>query len=41
MDQKIIEILETLLLECWSSETSSLWSPENPARGQCDPRSTT
>ena len=36
MDQKIIEILETLLLKCWSSETSSLWSPENPARGQCD-----
>ncbi len=36
MDQEIIEILEILLLQCWSSETSSLWSQDNPARGQCD-----
>lgn len=25
-----------MLVECWSSETSSLWSQDNPARGQCD-----
>lgn len=33
MDKKLIE---SLLLQCWSSETSSLWSQNNPARGQCD-----
>lgn len=33
MDRKLIK---SLLLECWSSETSSLWSQDNPARGQCD-----
>ena len=25
----------TLLVQCWSTRTSSLWSPESPARGQC------
>lgn len=29
------ELLQTLY-ECWSSETSSQWLPENPARGQCN-----
>ena len=24
------------LRRCWSVETSPLWSPENPARGQCN-----
>src|SRR5438093_1161583 len=25
-----------VLRRCWSVETSSLWLPENPARGQCN-----
>ncbi|TNC16477.1 hypothetical protein FF100_02495 [Methylobacterium terricola] len=29
-------MLRSILPECWSVETSSLWLPENPARGQCD-----
>lgn len=29
-------LIENLLLKCWSPETSSLWSQDNPARGQCD-----
>ena len=33
MDKNLIE---SLLLQCWSSETSSLWCQDNPARGQCD-----
>jgi len=28
--------IESLLLKCWSSETSSLYIKNNPARGQCD-----
>lgn len=28
--------IESLLLECWSSQTSSLYIKDNPARGQCD-----
>ena len=27
--------IKRLLLNCWSGRTSSLWTPENPARGQC------
>ena len=27
--------LRHLLLRCWSSQTSSLWSAESPSRGQC------
>jgi hypothetical protein len=30
------EALAAALLASWSAETSTLWSPENPARGQCD-----
>lgn len=30
-----IESLLAVLRECWSRETSSVWSLENPARGQC------
>lgn len=33
MDKNLIE---NLLFQSWSSETSSLWSQDNPARGQCD-----
>lgn len=33
MDRNLIE---SLLIQCWSSETSSVWSQDNPARGQCD-----
>ncbi|NJM17614.1 MAG: hypothetical protein HC874_02830 [Richelia sp. SL_2_1] len=33
MDKNLIE---NLLVECWSSETSTLYSKNNPARGQCD-----
>ena len=29
-------LIESLLLQCWSSETSSLYIKNNPARGQCD-----
>lgn len=29
-------LLRSVLPGCWSIETSSLWRPENPARGQCD-----
>jgi hypothetical protein len=29
-------LIESLLLQCWSSETSSLYIMNNPARGQCD-----
>jgi len=25
-----------MLRECWSTETSGHWLPENPARGQCN-----
>ncbi|TGD96667.1 hypothetical protein EU555_23180 [Methylobacterium nonmethylotrophicum] len=28
--------LRSIMRERWSIETSSLWLPENPARGQCD-----
>lgn len=28
--------LLSILLECWSVETSGQWLPENPARGQCN-----
>lgn len=28
--------IEGLLLKCWSSQTSSLYIKDNPARGQCD-----
>lgn len=31
-DEKIIK---NFLRECWSRESSSLWTAENPARGQC------
>lgn len=27
--------LQDLLFNAWSSESSSQWRPENPARGQC------
>lgn len=27
--------LKTILAECWSSETSSLWTANVPSRGQC------
>jgi hypothetical protein len=27
--------LVDLLVRCWSRDTSSLWSPEVPSRGQC------
>jgi hypothetical protein len=27
--------LESILLKCWSSKTSSKWTPENPYKGQC------
>ena len=33
VDKKFIE---SLLVQCWSSETSSLYIKNNPARGQCD-----
>jgi hypothetical protein len=29
--------LETRLRGAWSRESSSLWSADNPARGQCNP----
>lgn len=29
-------LIESLLVQCWSSETSSLYIKNNPARGQCD-----
>lgn len=31
-DEKIVK---SLLKKCWSRESSSLWTVENPARGQC------
>ncbi|WP_205910274.1 hypothetical protein [Rhizobium sp. FKY42] len=30
-----VDDLAAALVQAWSRETSSLWSPENPARGQC------
>jgi hypothetical protein len=30
-----IEHFRRLVPECWSSKTSSLWTADNPARGQC------
>jgi hypothetical protein len=27
--------LVALLVKCWSRDTSSLWTPEAPSRGQC------
>jgi hypothetical protein len=30
------ERLLPMLHQCWSSETSGQWLPENPARGQCN-----
>lgn len=32
---KCPENIEHALRRCWSLETSSIWSEENPARGQC------
>ena len=29
--------LEARLRAAWSQESSSLWTPDNPARGQCNP----
>ena len=29
-------LIQHLLQQCWSQETSTLWSADNPARGQCD-----
>jgi len=34
-DADVSEFL-TALRRCWSVETSPLWLPENPARGQCN-----
>jgi hypothetical protein len=31
-DEKMIK---NLLKECWSKQSSSLWTAKNPARGQC------
>jgi hypothetical protein len=30
-----LEMFAERLTKAWSRETSSLWSPDNPARGQC------
>lgn len=30
-----LEMFAGRLTKAWSRETSSLWSPDNPARGQC------
>lgn len=30
-----VDALASALLHAWSGKTSSLWSRENPARGQC------
>ena len=30
-----VAAVKDLLLRCWSKKTSSLWTAENPARGQC------
>ncbi len=29
------ELILSLLKKCWSMESSSLWTEENPAKGQC------
>lgn len=34
-DMKSVEALASALFRAWSIETSSLWTPDNPARGQC------
>ena len=32
LDEKVVK---DILRKCWSCESSSLWTAENPARGQC------
>lgn len=29
------ETIESLLKKCWSKESSTLYTPQNPAKGQC------
>lgn len=30
-----VEQLKTMLFQAWSLQSSTLWTPDNPARGQC------
>jgi hypothetical protein len=34
LEEKILE-LKNVLMKVWSIESSSKWTPENPAKGQC------
>jgi hypothetical protein len=34
LEKKILE-LKNVLMKVWSIESSSKWTPENPAKGQC------
>ena len=31
-----VEKLKAQFQQCWSSDSSSRWTPENPSRGQCN-----
>lgn len=35
MDERKIEVLQATLKKAWSIQSSSKWSVENPAKGQC------
>lgn len=35
MNKLTIQQLQHIIPSCWSQHTSSLWTPECPARGQC------